>query len=113
MHKQMGWGKLIFLCALLVIAFLVSYNRVQNRIADLTGEETSLHMQLSDLREEKSELERKINMVGTKVQIMSEARDKYDFLRPGEMRFSFNNPKELEFYSDEEEEILRYELSID
>ncbi|MBR4080977.1 MAG: hypothetical protein IKK21_04260 [Clostridia bacterium] len=113
MHKQMGWGKIVFLCAVLVIAFLVGQNKVRTRVAELTREETALHMQLSDLREDAAEVERKIDMVGSKVQIMSEARDRYDYLRPGEMRFSFNNPKELEYYSDEEDAILQYELSID
>lgn len=113
MHKQMSWAKLVFLCVVVIIAFVVGQNRIRARIGELTEEETGLHLQLSDLRNDGAEVDRQIAMVGSDVQIMSEARDKYDFLRPGEMRFSFVNPDELKLYSDEQRAILNYEMSID
>ena len=113
MHKNMGWGKLFFLCALAGIVFLFGQGKIRDRIAELNQEETYLSMELADVRDDAEEVKRQIAMVGTDVQIMSEAREKYDFINPGEMRFAFSNPGALDDYTEEERRILNYEKSID
>ena len=53
-------------------------------------------------------------MVGTDVYVISVARsDAYNFVKPGEMRFEYENPGALKEYSAQEREILNYEMSID
>ena len=114
MHKHMRWGKLIFLCIALLVAFFVGQNQIRERIRELTQEEIGLRFELSDLREEESELMRQIEMVGTDVYVISVARsDAYNFVKPGEMRFEYENPDALRAYSAQEREMLNYEMSID
>ena len=113
MHKKMRWGKLVFLCLVLVIAYLVGKNKINARIQELTAEETSLRIQLSDLRDDTSELERQIGVVGTDVYVMNVARQDYDYLKPGELRFEYVNAQALKDYTEEEARIREYELSVD
>lgn len=114
MHKHMRWGKLIFLCMALLVAFFVGQNQIRRRIDELNSEEIGLRFELSNLREEETELNRQIEMVGTDVYVISVARsDAYNFVKPGEMRFEYENPGALKEYSAQEREILNYEMSID
>ena len=114
MHKHMRWGKLIFLCVVLLVAFFVGQNQIRRRIEELGAEEVGLRFELSSLREEETELMRQIDMVGTDVYVISVARsDAYNFVKPGEMRFEYENPAALAEYSAQERELLNYEMSID
>lgn len=113
MHKNMRWGKLIFLCVVLLVAFFVGQNKIRQRIEDLSGEETALRIELSNLREEETEISRQIDMVGTDVYVMSVARAEYNYLKPGELCFEYVNPQALSAYTEAERQILNREMAID
>ena len=113
MHTNMRWGKLIFLCVVLLVAFFIGQNKIQQRIAELSREEVALRIELSNLREEEAEINRQISMVGTDVYVINVARsDEYNYLKPGELRFEFVNPQALADYTAAERQILEYEMSI-
>lgn len=113
MRKQMSWLRLVLLCVLLVIAYSLGQDRIEQREKQLAAQETELRIDMAALQADARELERQINVVGTDVYVIGEARANYDYVRKGEMRFAFLNPGELARYSEEEARILAHEMSID
>jgi cell division protein FtsB len=58
-------------------------------------------IRLSDVQNEKLKLEAELSVAGTDAYIENEARTRYGYLKPGELRFVITNPEAL--YSSGEE----------
>lgn len=110
MQKTMRWGKLLFVCVAALVVFLVARDKVNTTTEELAAQETALRVTLSELKDEALALERQIGQVGTKSYVESRAREDYQFIKEGELRFEFVNPEELYEYSDEERRIRQEEM---
>jgi len=110
MQKTMRWGKLLFVCVAALVVFLVARDKVNTTTSELAAQETALRVTLSELKDEALALERQIGQVGTKSYVESRAREDYQFIKEGELRFEFVNPEELYEYSDEEMRIRQEEM---
>lgn len=106
MQDTIRWGKIVLVCTLALVVFFVARGQLQSAQKQLSEEETALRIQQANLNEEQVSLEAQIALVGTDSYVESRARSDYQFIKPGELRFQFENPEELYAYSDEEARIL-------
>ena len=71
----------------------------------LLEEETTLRINLADVTAQGNSLDEQIARVGTNSYVESRARQDYQYIKPGELRFEFVNPEELYAYTEEEARI--------
>ena len=102
MKKTMSWFGLAVRATLLLVAFFLLNGWVTGHTARLEETESQLRVTLSEQRDANLELQSEISEVGSDYYIESKARAEYQFVKPGELSFSFTNPEEL--YQDSEEE---------
>jgi cell division protein FtsB len=105
MQDTMRWGKIVLICALALTVFFVVRGQLTSAQQSMSEQETALRIQQADLNEEQVSLEAQIAQVGTDSYVETRAREDYQFIKPGELRFEFENPEELYAYSDEEAQI--------
>ena len=56
------------------------------------------------------DLQLQLQRVGSEGYVENEAREKYDFIRQGEIIFAFDNPELLRGYTEEEYQIIMDEM---
>ena len=105
--QVMTWAKLIVLCLAAITVFSVANNAIVKQTAELRARETSLTAEKSGLISKASDKTAERNRVGTPAYIEAEARQEYQFVKPGELRFNFSDPSILEKESEEEKAIRR------
>ena len=105
MQNTMRWGKFVLCCALALTLFLVWNGRLKEERQRLLEEETTLRTNLADVTAQGNSLDEQIARVGTNSYVESRARQDYQYIKPGELRFEFVNPEELYAYTEEEARI--------
>lgn len=64
------------------------------------------HQQIVSMELDVSELKSELARVGTDGYVENEAREKYDYIKDGEMRFEFSDPQKLQNYTAEEWQVI-------
>ena len=105
MQNTMRWGKIVLCCALALTLFLVWNGRLKEERQRLLEEETTLRINLAGVTAQGNSLDEQIARVGTNSYVESRARQDYQYIKPGELRFEFVNPEELYAYTEEEARI--------
>lgn len=105
MQNTMRWGKIVLCGALALTLFLVWNGRLKEERQRLLEEETTLRINLADVTAQGNSLDEQIARVGTNSYVESRARQDYQYIKPGELRFEFVNPEELYAYTEEEARI--------
>ncbi|MDO4483897.1 MAG: septum formation initiator family protein [Clostridia bacterium] len=102
MHQTMRWGKLILVCIVMLLFAVWVIGSINSATRSLEEEKNALTIQANDLKNEQAELELQISQVGNEKYIEAKAREDYQFLKEGELRFEFVNPQALYEYTEEE-----------
>lgn len=109
MQQTMRWSSLIIMMLVLFGIFFFFQNKISAKTLDLEEQETTLRVNLSSILDKNLSLQDEIANVGSEYYIESKARAEYQFVKPGELSFSFTNPAALYEYSEEEIAILQQE----
>jgi len=80
----------------MVIAFGVVNAGIVSNTEALQQEYRSVNKTLTDLKNEKQELQEELDTVGTDAFVERQARDQYDYMMPDELRFVISFPEEAE-----------------
>ena len=80
----------------MVIAFGVVNAGIVSNTEALQQEYHSVNKTLTDLKNEKQELQEELDTVGTDAFVERQARDQYDYMMPDELRFVISFPEEAE-----------------
>ena len=97
-RRRMGYLTLLVLLALVGVAFSVGNHRIQATTQRLAKEEDQSRLELAALKNQKQDLETELSAAGTDAYIENQARTRYGYLKPGELRFVITNPETL--YAD-------------
>ena len=81
--------------AVVGILFAITNNGIQASILRMTKQESQDQLRLTSLQSEKLKLEAELSAAGTDAYIENQARTRYGYLKPGELRFVITNPEAL------------------
>ena len=112
MNKPVRWNRIVLLCAVVLIAFLIGRSQLASSLEEVRAREASLQVSLTRLQRTQSGLQADLELVGTSGYIETRARTDYSFLKPGELRFEIVNPDCLEGYTEAEMKILMQEIQV-
>ncbi len=109
-RMQWSWLMMIVIVVLMaaVFAFGMSRNDADRRQAK--SQESSQQYILSRKEEELISLRAKLEDVGSKSYIEDHARGDLSYLKPGEIRYTVTNPELLDSYTEDEWQIILYEM---
>jgi cell division protein FtsB len=93
--RRIRYITLLVMLAVVGIAFAAANNHIQSSILNISKQESQNRIQLSDIQKEKLSLEAELSVAGTDAYIENEARTRYGYLKPGELRFVITNPEAL------------------
>jgi cell division protein FtsB len=94
-RRRMRYLTLLVLLALIGVAFSMGNHKIQATTQNLAKEEDQSRLELAALQNEKQDLETELSAAGTDAYIENEARTRYGYLKPGELRFVITNPEAL------------------
>lgn len=94
-RRRMGYLTLLVLLAAVGIAFAVGNHKIQGTVQKLAKEEDQSRLELAALKNEKQDLETELSAAGTDAYIENQARTRFGYLKPGELRFVITNPETL------------------
>ncbi len=94
-RRRMRYLTLFVLLAVIGVAFSVGNHKIQATMQNLAKEEDQSRLELAALKNEKQDLETELSAAGTDAYIENQARTRYGYLKPGELRFVITNPEAL------------------
>ena len=109
-RRYIRWQGMALGCVALVILFCVSMHWVRTDIARLQTQDTTLQYSVGVMEMEYADLLLQLQRVGSEGYVENEAREKYEFIRQGEIVFAFENPDVLKGYTQEEYQIIMDEM---
>ena len=105
-RKVMGWRMLATIVAVFLLLFGVAMVSIlSTRQAD-EAKYAQQQAQIVSLEKGLSSLKNDLARVGSDGYVENEARVKYDYIKNGEYRFEFSDPKRLEYYTEEELQVI-------
>ncbi len=93
--RRVRYMTLFVVLAVIGITFAAANNQIQSSIANMSKQESQNRIQLSNIQSEKLSLEAELSAADTDAYIENEARTRYGYLKPGELRFVITNPEAL------------------
>lgn len=105
-RKVVSWRMLALITLLMVICFAVLWHMGGRYLAELQAESATLQADLNRLEVTYAQLQSELRRVGTDSYVENEAREKYDFIKAGEICFEFTNPDKLKDYTAEEWQVI-------
>lgn len=93
--RRVRYMTLFVVLAVVGIAFVATNNHIQSSTANMAKQESQSRIQLSNIQNKKLSLEAELSVAGTDAYIENEARTRYGYLKPGELRFVITNPEAL------------------
>lgn len=101
-RKVISWrGIAFFVGAFLVVFAIAMFGILSSRYA-MEKQYAQQQSRIVDMEMNVSELKNELARVGTDGYVENEAREKYDYIKNGEMRFAFTDPQKLQYYTEEE-----------
>ena len=94
-NKYVSLLWLVFVMFCILIAYMFFSNKMNYQLTQLAREENSLRVRVFELEKEAKDLEEKLRLSQTNAFIENEARTRYGYLKPGEVRFVIANPEAL------------------
>lgn len=98
---------LLCMLLLIAIAYALISNHLSKQVIALARQEDSLRIRIMELEKEEKNLRDKVDLSKSDSFIENEARTRYGYLKPGEIRFVITNPEAL--YGGETPVISVYE----
>jgi cell division protein FtsB len=93
--RRVRYITLFVVLAAVGITFAAANSHIQSSILNIAKQESQRRIQLSEVQSEKLKLEAELSVAGTDAYIENEARTRYGYLKPGELRFVITNPEAL------------------
>lgn len=93
--RRIRYMTLFVVLAVVGISFVAANNHIQSSVLNMAKQESQSRIQLSSIQNEKLKLEAELSVAGTDAYIENEARTRYGYLKPGELRFVITNPEVL------------------
>lgn len=109
-RRYLTWPQLIVLGVLLLAALLFLWNHVRQDTDRVEAEYEALRMTISDKQADLSALELQLKRVSSDEYAENIAREKFDYIRKGEIVFEFDNPQLLQNYTEEEAQFILEEM---
>lgn len=105
-RKMFPWRGIIIIAGFSFVLFLVAFVGVRNSRSAMEAESRARQAEIVVMEREVAALRSELARVGTDGYVENEARARYDYVRNGEIRFEFADPKKLGNYTDAEWEIV-------
>lgn len=109
-RKVISWPLLAVIVVVIFVAFFVLMNRRSTFRSRLQETHARQEAEINSLSEGLASLNIQLQRMGTDGFVENEAREKYDFIKQGEIRFVFTNPDALSDYTQEEMQIIMEEM---
>ena len=109
-RRYISWRGMALGAALLLILFFTALFWVRSDIDRLQAEDTTLQLKVNMLEMDFADLQLALARVGSEGYVENEAREKYKYIRDGEIIFAFENPELLKGYTEEEYQIIMDEM---
>ncbi len=93
--KYVSFLWLVLMIVLILVGYMFFSNKMNLQLAQLAKEENGLRSRVFELEKEAKDLEEKLRLSQTNAFIENEARTRYGYLKPGEVRFVITNPEIL------------------
>ncbi len=93
--RRVRYMTLFVVMATIGIAFFAANNHIQSSIDRMTKQESQERIRLGGLQNENLRLEAELSVAETDAYIENQARTRYGYLKPGELRFVITNPEAL------------------
>ncbi len=93
--RRVSWPVLLAVLTVIGILFAVKNGSIRDSIAQMSKEESQSRVQLSSEQRVTMNLESELAMSGTDEYIENQARTRFGYLKPGELRFVITNPEAL------------------
>ena len=105
-----SWRFMTVATVLMVLLFCAALYWVRTDIKRLQAQENTLTLSVNAMEMTYADLQLTLQRVGSEGYVENEAREKYDFIRQGEIVFAFDNPELLRGYTEEEYQIIMDEM---
>ncbi len=99
--RRVSWPVLLAVLTVIGILFAVKNGSIRESIAQMGKEESQSRIQLSSEQRVTINLESELAMADTDEYIENQARTRFGYLKPGELRFVITNPEALYGNADE------------
>lgn len=109
-HRYFSWRFMAIMAILMVLLFCAALHWVRQDIQRLQAQENTLTLSVNVMEMTYADLQLQLNRVGSEGYVENEAREKYDFIRQGEIIFAFDDPELLRGYTEEEYQIIMDEM---
>ena len=109
-RRYFSWTFMIILAILILILFSGAMLWVNADIEKLQTKDENLRLSNQQKHLEYEDLVLQLNRMGSDGYVENEAREKYDFIREGEIIFAFEDPEALKGYTQEEYQIIMDEM---
>ena len=93
--RRIRYMTLFVVLAVIGATFAAANIPVPSQLQQMAKLESQYRIQLSELQNEKLKLEAELSVAGTDAYIENQARTRYGYLKPGELRFVITNPEAL------------------
>ena len=109
-RRYFSWKFMAILAVVMIILFTGAMLWLNADIEDLHAQDEALRLSLRVQDMEKANLDLELARMGSEGYVENEAREKYDFIREGEIVFAFEDPEALKGYTQEEYQIIMDEM---
>lgn len=109
-RQYISWRGMALGSGLLVIVFFFALHWVRADVNKLHAQETTLQYTVNVMEMDYADLLLQLQRVGSEGYVENEAREKYKYIRDGEIIFAFENPELLKGYTEEEYQIIMDEM---
>ena len=105
-HKTITWRGMIFISVAMLLLFAVAMVRETNHRNAMEAQYDQRQQGIVQQEQQLASLRNELARVGTDGYVENEARERYDYVREGEVRFVFSAPEKLTYYTEDEWEII-------
>lgn len=109
-RRYFSWTFMIIMAMLMIILFSGAMLWVNADIEKLQARDEELRLSNQKKNIDYEDLVLQLNRMGSDGYVENEAREKYDFIREGEIVFAFEDPEALKGYTQEEYQIIMDEM---
>lgn len=105
-HKTITWRGMIFISAVFLGIFAVAMYGVLSSRSAMEAQYAQRQERIVVMEQEVAALKNELARVGTDGYVENEARERYNYVREGELRFEFADPDRLNHYTEEEWNVI-------
>lgn len=109
-RRYLTWPQLIVLGVVLLTVLLLLWNHVRQGTDRVEAAYEELRLVISDKQANVTNLTQQLERVSSDEYAENIAREKFDYIRKGEIVFQFDDPQLLQNYTEEEAQFILEEM---